>query len=199
MARKLPPFMGKESKAEEASEKKKFPSKKAYAKAEAKFEGEKMSKFACGGKTKRYADGGGIPEGGKFDADTYARARKFVESGGQSEDIDTPAAKPSVRRVATTPAPKAVATPSSTPMAQYRPGTTTPADSDLPYANVGNRIFTGTDRKQPGSPASAVRAMRATKADDRYVSGGKVKKAASGGSVRGVGAAKRGFGRGKMC
>ena len=55
-------FGGKESKAEEAKEKKKFPGKKAYAKAEAKFEGEKM---ACGGKTKKYAKGGGIEVKGK--------------------------------------------------------------------------------------------------------------------------------------
>ena len=316
MARKPPPFMGKESKAEEASEKKKFPGKKAYAKAEAKFEGEKMPKFACGGKTKRYADGGDIPEGGRFDEDTYARARRFVESGGQSEDVDTPAAKPSVRRMAPTPAQKSAATPSPAPMAQYRPGTTTPADPDLPYANVGSRIFKtpagagrgtaggpsaaqavqgtrldprrdalegshpealliggagagraaasalrnmgkpatkavaeigskvrpgvdeamyartgevakraadaariaakrppvgGTGRKGVDNPADTVRAQRASKseainkamrsrsADDMYASGGAVKKAAAGGSVRGVGAAKRGFGRGKMC
>lgn len=42
-------FGGKESKAEEAAEKKKFPGKKAYAKAEKKFEGEKSPKFAKGG------------------------------------------------------------------------------------------------------------------------------------------------------
>ena len=49
-------FKGKESKAEEAKEKKAFPSKKAYAKAEAKFEGEKPAKgkpFKCGGKVKK--------------------------------------------------------------------------------------------------------------------------------------------------
>lgn len=43
------PFKGKESKAEEAKEKKAFPTKKAYAKAEAAMEGEKVPKFAKGG------------------------------------------------------------------------------------------------------------------------------------------------------
>lgn len=46
---KMMPFMGKESKAEEAMEKKKFPSKRGYAAMEAKKEGEKMPKFARGG------------------------------------------------------------------------------------------------------------------------------------------------------
>lgn len=60
MARKTPPFMGKESTQEEAKEKKKFPGKKAYAKAEAKYEGEK---YACGGRVKRrYAEGGDVTE-----------------------------------------------------------------------------------------------------------------------------------------
>lgn len=46
---KMMPFLGKESKAEEAMEKKKFPSKRGYAAMEAKKEGEKMPKFARGG------------------------------------------------------------------------------------------------------------------------------------------------------
>ena len=48
--RKPNPFAGKESKKEEAAEKKKFPSKKAYAAAERKMEKEKM---ASGGMVKR--------------------------------------------------------------------------------------------------------------------------------------------------
>lgn len=43
------PFLGKESKAEEAKEKKQFPTKRGYAAMEAKKEGEKMPKFAAGG------------------------------------------------------------------------------------------------------------------------------------------------------
>lgn len=53
-------FGGKESKAEEAKEKKKFPGKAAYAKAESKFEGEKPSK-----KMPKFAKGGGIESKGK--------------------------------------------------------------------------------------------------------------------------------------
>lgn len=50
-------FKGKESEKEEAAEKRMFPGKKAYAKAEAKFEGEK---YKCGGKVKKYAVGGSV-------------------------------------------------------------------------------------------------------------------------------------------
>jgi hypothetical protein len=54
-------FKGKESKAEEAKEKKAFPNKAAYARAEAKMEGEMPKKsgkakpkvaMACGGAVK---------------------------------------------------------------------------------------------------------------------------------------------------
>lgn len=94
MARKTAPFMGKESAQEETKEKKKFPGKKAYAKAEAKYEGEK---YACGGKVKRrYADGGDVPDTGRWrdsDPDIYTRARKFVESGDTDVD-EAPKAKP---------------------------------------------------------------------------------------------------------
>jgi hypothetical protein len=45
-------FKGKESKKEEKAEKKAFPSKAAYKKAESKFEKEKPAAFKCGGKVK---------------------------------------------------------------------------------------------------------------------------------------------------
>ena len=44
------PFAGKESKKEERAEKKVFPSKAAYKKAEAKHEKEKPAAFKKGGK-----------------------------------------------------------------------------------------------------------------------------------------------------
>ena len=43
-------FKGKESKKEEKTEKKAFPSKAAYKKAESKFEKEKPAAFKKGGK-----------------------------------------------------------------------------------------------------------------------------------------------------
>jgi len=46
------PFAGKESKKEEKAEKKAFPSKAAYKKAEAKFEKEKPMPFKKGGAVK---------------------------------------------------------------------------------------------------------------------------------------------------
>ena len=61
---KFNPFIGKETKGEEGTEKKsvKGKGKGAYAKAEKQFEGEGMK---CGGKTKKYAKGGGIEVRGK--------------------------------------------------------------------------------------------------------------------------------------
>lgn len=61
-------FGGKESKAEESKEKKAFPTKAGYKKAEAKFEGEK---FASGGFV-RSADG--IAKKGKTKAKQIAMA-----------------------------------------------------------------------------------------------------------------------------
>ena len=64
-------FAGKETKAEEKAEKKAFPTKAGYKKAEMKYEGEKMAK---GGKTKCMATGGfvraadGIATNGKTKA-----------------------------------------------------------------------------------------------------------------------------------
>ena len=55
-------FAGKESKAEEAKEKKMFGKGAAYKKAETKYEGEAMKK---GGGVKKYARGGGIEIKGK--------------------------------------------------------------------------------------------------------------------------------------
>lgn len=63
---KMMPFMGKESKAEEAMEKKKFPSKRGYAAMEAKAEGKKMPKFA---------KGGGIETKGKTEGKMVTMAR----------------------------------------------------------------------------------------------------------------------------
>jgi hypothetical protein len=60
----MPPFMGKESKAEEAMQKKKAPSKAAYKKAEMKMEGEK-----------KYARGGGIEAKGKTKGKMVAMKR----------------------------------------------------------------------------------------------------------------------------
>lgn len=42
------------------------------------------------------------PEGGRFDEETYARARRFVESGGKRDEEESPKpkAKPAAKRVA---------------------------------------------------------------------------------------------------
>ena len=58
-------FAGKESKKEEAAERKAFPSKAAYKKAEAKYEGERMAK---GGLTAGHKSADGIAQKGKTKA-----------------------------------------------------------------------------------------------------------------------------------
>ena len=48
----------------------------------------KRRKFADGGETTEMRPSA-KPEGGRFDEDTYSRARRFVESGGKKEETKT--------------------------------------------------------------------------------------------------------------
>jgi hypothetical protein len=48
----------------------------------------KRRKFADGGETTEMMPSA-KPEGGRFDEDTYARARRFMESGGKKEETKT--------------------------------------------------------------------------------------------------------------
>ena len=112
-------FAGKESKAEEAKEKKMFGSGAAYKKAEAKYEGERMKK---GGKIKKYEDGGltfaDMPEEDRasqaraaMDAINARQAAASEAAGGASTTKTTPrrpiaakapVAKPTVKSVSVT-------------------------------------------------------------------------------------------------
>ena len=49
-------------------------------------------------KKRKFAEGG-VPEGGRFDEDTYARARKFVEDGGAKEVVKPTAKKATSKTV----------------------------------------------------------------------------------------------------
>ena len=69
-------FKGKESKSEEKSEKKAFPTKGGYKKAEAKFEGEKM---AAGGMTGSLAKHASMPA---------SKAHAGLKSGGYVKAAD---------------------------------------------------------------------------------------------------------------
>lgn len=60
----------------------------------------KKRKFADGGETTEMMPSA-KPEGGRFDKDTYARARRFVESGGEKEETKTAVKK--ARKVETKP------------------------------------------------------------------------------------------------
>lgn len=134
------PFVGKESAKEEAAERKKFPSKKAYAKAEAKFEGEKMPKFACGGKVKRYADGGEIEEGPNenISDDTRARAMKFARGEMGSEAPAKPSSK-AAPKPAPKPAPRSAGTPAGTGSAMREEAPSKPTFSRVPGPAAGSR------------------------------------------------------------
>lgn len=85
------PFIGKESAKEEVAERKVAPNKKAYAKAEAKFEGEGVKGMKCGGKVKKYADGG-VTEGpnANIDDDVRARALRAVQAAEDGEQVAEP-------------------------------------------------------------------------------------------------------------
>lgn len=239
--KKSPLFGGKETAAEETAERKKFPGKAAYKKAEAQFEGERPG-MKCGGKVKKMAEGG-LSEG-RFDEDTYARARKFLEQNAASDEGEQVAEPMRINKVEGTPlgavrravakaAPRAATKPSARveeaprKMAEYRPDAG--PDTFDPYVVNPNSVgragaprgaASRTDsrsesKRTPDSDNSGVflrkptadvgsklnRAGRAVVAAGRarkemdepnYAKGGAVK------SARGVGAAVRGWGRGKM-
>ncbi len=67
-------FKGKESKSEEKAEKKAFPTKGGYKKAEAKFEGEKVAK-------------GGMTSLAKHASMPASKAHKGLKSGGAVDGI----------------------------------------------------------------------------------------------------------------
>jgi len=77
----------------------------------------KKRKFADGGETTEMMPSA-KPEGGRFDEDTYSRARRFVESGGNKESTSTAVKK--ARKVESAPAPKASA-PTPTPKTEPAP------------------------------------------------------------------------------
>lgn len=74
-------FAGKESRAEERAERKAFPSKAAYKRAEAKYEGETMKK---GGSVKKMASGG-IATAKMGSVKTAAPSRDGVASKGKTK------------------------------------------------------------------------------------------------------------------
>lgn len=129
-------FAGKESKAEEAMEKKQFPGKKAYAKAETKFEQERPG-MKGGGKVKKYADGG-VTEGENENIgdETRARAMRFARGEMESE---APAATP--RRAAPAPTPRPAPRPAprpTAPAAEVPAAPATPSFSRIPGPAAGS-------------------------------------------------------------
>ena len=148
-------FGGKETKAEEAKEKKAFPGK-SYAKAEAKFE-PKGKPFKCGGKVKKYAEGGlaeigdveeGKPAGGRFSEDTYARARAFAKAAEREEPVKV--SKPA--RAAAKPEPKeeviqprAKATQSTARDAESKDADTAVVDRSPTVANA-KKLYSDAER-----------------------------------------------------
>ena len=166
MAKKPFMFGGKESAKEESAEKKL--GKKAYLKGE-KSEGEKNpkfpAKFKCGGKAKRYAEGGEVEGGQEYsgsveDAMATAKARmaekdaEYAAKYGSQESTPAPKAKP---RVAKPSAPKA-------------------SKLSKPDYDTFGKSATGLKRSDVSGDISVPRSRRF----------------AAGGQVRGTGAASKG-------
>ena len=166
MKRKMPPFMGKESKAEEAKERKKFPSKKAYAKAEAKYEGEKPKKFA---------DGGEIEEGPNtnIDDETRARAMRFARGEtGPAASTPAPARRTAARAAAPT---RSTGTPAGTGAAMRSEPEVKPAmgsrveralktyspPTDDPYAGMKAAAPAAAMMAAPAAAGAAARGAKA--------------------------------------
>lgn len=159
------PFAGKEPVKEEAAERKKFPSKKAYAKAEAKFEGEK---YACGGKVKRYADGGEIEEGPNenISDDTRARAMRFARGEMESE-----AAAPAPRRAAPARAPRPAPKAAPAPAAETPAAPAKPAFSRIPGPAAGSAADKAIKTYEPPSREKQVEALKNTAAKMSMLAG----------------------------
>lgn len=136
-------FGGKETMKEEAAERKKFPGKGAYKKAEAKFEGERPA-MKRGGKVKCMAEGG---VSGRFDEDTYERARKFVESNNvEGEQVAEPM---SMSKVEGTPLPAARRAAPAKAKAAETPRVSEPAE---PTRDTAGSIRKATETPERVSP-----------------------------------------------
>jgi len=175
----------------------------------------KKRKFADGGETTEMMPSA-KPEGGRFDEDTYSRARRFVESGGKKEEDKTSVKK--ARKVEVEPskkvskpakaaaslvrdivedAPKAAPAKRPGMMARLR------ADSAMREKAL-KRMREETPSLSLPSPTTTNDPMGKNFGAGRvnpktlmpYKKGGKVAKYASGGSIDGC--AQRGKTRGKM-
>lgn len=141
--KKSPLFGGKETMKEEAAERKKFPGKGAYKKAEAKFEGERPA-MKRGGKVKCMAEGG---VSDRFDEDTYERARKFVESNNvEGEQVAEPM---SMSKVEGTPLPAARRAAPAKAKAAETPRVSEPAE---PTRDTAGSIRKATETPERVSP-----------------------------------------------
>lgn len=148
MARKMPPFMGKETPAEERKEMKIKKMSPAMYKMGEKAEGVHGKK----GKMK-FEEGGDVPEGGRFDSDTYKRARDSVLQKQIDEQFPAKyddgvkrksAPKPAPRMASPAPAPA----PAPTPAPAARRAEDMSVSERLKAAREGARTSnTGTDTR----------------------------------------------------
>lgn len=211
------PFAGRESAAEEAAEKKKFPGKKAYAKAESQFEGEgmkcggKVKKMACGGKAKRYADGG-VTEGpnANIDDDVRARALRAVRAAqDDGEQVAEPMSTARLEGRALPPAARASRPAADKPaparkVAEYSPKGATPFDpSNVNPAAVGMKTAApvGADRsvqtagavRKAERAADEIRAAAKMRPEAQALEGSYPEALLAGPARAGIGAAARGI------
>lgn len=95
-------------------------------------------------KRRTFGDGGGVPPGGRFDADTYARARAWIAAGSPEQKDDAPKAssKPTKKASpAPKPAPAAKATPAPSPAPSSSAKAEIPKDTSVkaPAKNTRDR------------------------------------------------------------
>jgi hypothetical protein len=162
----------------------------------------KRRKFADGGETTEMMPSA-KPEGGRFDEDTYSRARRFVESGGKKEE--TKSAVKKARKVeidptageakdkasqraadmmdsAPTPAPKATERASDT-STRFPMGAKS-APKDDTSKSLSERIKESRERARTSSTGTDTRSVsERIRGALGFSKGGKTKKYAEGGMV----------------
>lgn len=192
--RKMPPFMGKETPSEEKKEMKIKKLSPAMYRAGEKAEGVhgksgmmKPSKYARGGKV-RYDEGGDVPEGGRFDADTYERARNSVLQKQLDEQFPAGMYKRKAAP-ATKSAPKAAAPKAAAP--SPAPSPAPKKESDM---SVNERLAASRAKMRGGSGPTDTRSVNERiKGLFGFAKGGSV-----GASRRADGVAQRGKTKGRV-
>jgi hypothetical protein len=162
----------------------------------------KRRKFADGGETTEMMPSA-KPEGGRFDEDTYSRARRFVESGGKKEETKTAvkrarkvetdptageakdkAAQRAADMMDSTPAPVAKAVARTSDTSARFPSGAKPILKDDTAKSLSERIKDSRERARTSSTGTDTRSVsERIRGALGFSKGGATKKYAAGGSV----------------